>query len=427
MTSAAALRSPGLAPNGAQAAGAGTPEGAAFAALLAQQGGAGTPTTAVAKPVVSGSASASAPAAEAAAASGSSPGAVDDASVEAPEAGATPAQTATIVTKSAQQTAPSTASAKAKPNPQAQAVQPQPEVAAGEAVGESGASAGHAAKSAMHQAKAEGAAGQAALAGQTQDGTAAPGPTPAQTAAPSQAAGGLDASSQPQNSAAELSGDLAATTEPQEAGRPGLGAAPAANAAGPNAPALPAGPAAPGQNAPPPHLSEVAPAPRDSADLAPSGASDQAPASQRAATDHATARSLPPAAQQMVQQIIRRFDGGTSRIELRLDPAELGRIDVRLSVDRDNQVNAQIIADNPATLTDLYRASREIERALTDAGLQLDGQGLSFDLGQDARGGNQTEGQRPRVRATDPADDQGKTAATISVQRWRGHRVDLFA
>jgi flagellar hook-length control protein FliK len=294
-------------------------------------------------------------------------------------------------------------------------------------------------KAALHQAKAEAVAqlatdGDPAVAGGP-DGPPlpqalaekplAPGLKAAADHAPalagavkSVAIGEIDAvASAPISKDAGEGGGLA---QDATASRPGPAGTPPA-AAPPPSPLPTATAAAPAYTPPP----TEAPPQQDRAEAA--SASDPSAQSQRAA-EQASARSLPTAAQQMVQQIIRRFDGGTSRIELRLDPAELGRIDVRLVVDRDNQVNAHIIADNPATLTDLVRASREIERALTDAGLHLDGQGLSFDLGQDARSGAQADGHAARpARPDGAAEDPAKPAAAITANRWRGHRIDLYA
>lgn len=116
-----------------------------------------------------------------------------------------------------------------------------------------------------------------------------------------------------------------------------------------------------------------------------------------AQTDSASAASLRPAAQanaaqaadltqQVAVQIAKHAaPGGTSKFEIRLDPPELGRIEVRLEIHRDGQVHAILAADRPETLELLNRDSRGLERALQDVGLKADSGSLSFSLRQDTR------------------------------------------
>jgi flagellar hook-length control protein FliK len=55
---------------------------------------------------------------------------------------------------------------------------------------------------------------------------------------------------------------------------------------------------------------------------------------------------------------------GSNHFDIRLDPPELGRIEVRLKVDRDGQVSSHLIADRPDTLALLRRDQTGLERAL---------------------------------------------------------------
>ena len=60
---------------------------------------------------------------------------------------------------------------------------------------------------------------------------------------------------------------------------------------------------------------------------------------------------------------------GKSRFEIRLDPAELGRIDVRIDVDRHGQVTSHLTVERPETLSMLRQDANQLQRALDDAGL----------------------------------------------------------
>lgn len=75
---------------------------------------------------------------------------------------------------------------------------------------------------------------------------------------------------------------------------------------------------------------------------------------------------------------------GTKHFDIRLDPPEMGRIDVRLTVDDSGKAQAHLSADHPQTLDMLKRDSGTLERSLKDAGLDLSNNGLNFSLkGQD--------------------------------------------
>jgi hypothetical protein len=61
---------------------------------------------------------------------------------------------------------------------------------------------------------------------------------------------------------------------------------------------------------------------------------------------------------------------GTNRFLIRLDPPELGRIDVRLRFGRDGEVHARLIADRPETVSLLMRDAATLERALNASGMR---------------------------------------------------------
>ncbi len=84
--------------------------------------------------------------------------------------------------------------------------------------------------------------------------------------------------------------------------------------------------------------------------------------------------------EQVRVRIAHAIANGHDRIEIRLKPAELGRLDIRLDLAGDGRVQATITADNRQTLELLRADARGLERALQDAGLRTDSGGLSFNL-----------------------------------------------
>ena len=112
--------------------------------------------------------------------------------------------------------------------------------------------------------------------------------------------------------------------------------------------------------------------------------------------------------EQVAVQIRRAVAAGNDRISIRLHPAELGRVQVRLEVADDGHVRALITAERPETLDLMQRDLRGLERALQDAGLKTDPGSLSFGL-QDQQGEPfQTAEEQPRGR---PESAERRTAA----------------
>lgn len=139
-----------------------------------------------------------------------------------------------------------------------------------------------------------------------------------------------------------------------------------------------------------------------------------------------------PATAQLGREIVRRFNGESTRFEMRLDPPELGRIEVRLDLSRDHRVTALISADNPQALTDLVRHARELQQMLESAGLELSDTGLSFDLRQGDGEATETNHDSNSGGGDDPADeglsqDAIVTARSLGLEHWRGLRIDVMA
>ncbi len=97
-------------------------------------------------------------------------------------------------------------------------------------------------------------------------------------------------------------------------------------------------------------------------------------------------RLTPHSAQTMAAQIAQRFNEGSRVFDIRMDPPELGRVEVRLEVGSDNSVRALLAAERAETLAELQRSARDLERALAEAGLELGEDALSFSLTDDGAG-----------------------------------------
>jgi flagellar hook-length control protein FliK len=122
-----------------------------------------------------------------------------------------------------------------------------------------------------------------------------------------------------------------------------------------------------------------------------------APSSAPAANAATTSAAAVPIAGLAVA-IAARAQAGSNQFEIRLDPPELGRIDVHLDVDRDGQVTSHVTADRPDTLALLQSQQPQLERALEQAGLKTANNGLQFTLRDQSFAGQNNGGNGPQPR-----------------------------
>lgn len=103
-----------------------------------------------------------------------------------------------------------------------------------------------------------------------------------------------------------------------------------------------------------------------------------------------------PVSDQVAVNISHAFESGQDKITIKLHPAELGRIEVRMDTNSDGSVQMRFSVDQPATLDLLQRDQKGLERALSDAGIKTDGSTLNFNLrgeGQSSQQQAQSDGR----------------------------------
>ncbi|WP_421951056.1 flagellar hook-length control protein FliK [Pelagibacterium sp.] len=114
-------------------------------------------------------------------------------------------------------------------------------------------------------------------------------------------------------------------------------------------------------------------------------------------------------------EISRHIQNGVNRFEIRLNPPELGRIDVRMEMDNSGNVVARLAVERSETLDLLQRDQRALERALTDAGLDASKTELEFSLGQHNGGNDRSDAERApwRMSVVDAAAETSSSAAAL--------------
>ena len=116
-----------------------------------------------------------------------------------------------------------------------------------------------------------------------------------------------------------------------------------------------------------------------------------------------------PAHEQVAVHIQRALREGTGKFSIQLSPTELGRIEVKLEIDEEKRVTASVTVERPSTLELLQRDTKGLERALHNAGLNMEGGDLSFSLG---RGSDQEFAQDMNHSAASAAGGTGPDAGS---------------
>jgi len=143
-------------------------------------------------------------------------------------------------------------------------------------------------------------------------------------------------------------------------------------------------------------------------------ATQAAQATHQAATQTA-ARHLNayvPVGEQVGVQIKKGVAEGIDKISIRLDPGNLGKVEIKLEIGHDGRLQAVIAADKPETLQLLQQDVKNLEQSLRDAGLKTDQQSLNFtlrDQGQanEGRNGNGAGNGRYQNRGGDEYAETG--------------------
>jgi flagellar hook-length control protein FliK len=116
---------------------------------------------------------------------------------------------------------------------------------------------------------------------------------------------------------------------------------------------------------------------------------------------------------------------------IRMDPPELGRIEVQLKMHDDGTVQAVIASDNPNTHDLLRREASTIERALTESGFRTGSDGLSFNLKQQSSDQQRRDPEKYNSSAanTGAATDDNIPSSVFAPlrQRYENARINISA
>lgn len=113
--------------------------------------------------------------------------------------------------------------------------------------------------------------------------------------------------------------------------------------------------------------------------------SEKAEIVQQKTAEHATSLAQKEAAtvpDQIKISIARAISGQQNHISIQLDPAELGKVDVKLEWNKQGNTTVAIVVERQETYDLLNRDHKELAKALNNAGLNVDTGDLEFNLQQ---------------------------------------------
>ncbi len=152
---------------------------------------------------------------------------------------------------------------------------------------------------------------------------------------------------------------------------------------------------------------------------------------------NASAPQLASMVSRMGEQFLERFNGKSSSFEIRLDPPELGKVDVRVEVGKDGKIMTVLAARDPAVVEALLRGARTLENVLTQAGLNLSDSGVQVQLDQRHASGSGREhrgdefadhipGREPET-GDELAEASIEPPHTTVFESWSRQRLNLTA
>jgi len=143
----------------------------------------------------------------------------------------------------------------------------------------------------------------------------------------------------------------------------------------------------------------------------------------------AQSHDTPPNLPALAVDIVAKSQSGAKQFDIRLDPPELGRVEVRLSIDATGKASAHLSADQPQTLNLLQKDASVLTRALRDAGLDVSQNGLNFSLrqqsGQDSGGAANSGRRSARGLSLSATTSIEATAASAAYSARADGRLDI--
>jgi flagellar hook-length control protein FliK len=136
-----------------------------------------------------------------------------------------------------------------------------------------------------------------------------------------------------------------------------------------------------------------------------------------ATPSEAMARADAPVPMQAVAvEIGMRAMRGSKEFSIRLDPEDLGRIDIKLEISEAGEVQAKLMVERVETLHLLQRDAKTLERAFDQAGLKSNPDGLQFSLKDPGQQNNSQQRDGQQEQRSDRSNKNAFDADTLTIE-----------
>jgi flagellar hook-length control protein FliK len=142
----------------------------------------------------------------------------------------------------------------------------------------------------------------------------------------------------------------------------------------------------------------------------------------------AASSESPSPAQQAVSALVSLGGGqGSRQVTVRLDPPELGRLQIRLVQSKDGPAQVTVTAERSQTLDLLVRDQTRLSRALDQAGVPAEGRSVTFHLAATVSNASADPSRNAPSPATPGAQSTGSGASDAGNGSNRGPQRDGYA
>jgi flagellar hook-length control protein FliK len=104
--------------------------------------------------------------------------------------------------------------------------------------------------------------------------------------------------------------------------------------------------------------------------------------------------------QNIAATMMKKFQNGDKKFTMRLDPAELGKVEIELKISSDNKITAVLKTENQQALNELMKSARDLIGALNQSGFDFSEKDLTFSLNSNDFGQNQQNNQQSNQNET---------------------------
>lgn len=135
---------------------------------------------------------------------------------------------------------------------------------------------------------------------------------------------------------------------------------------------------------------------------------------------HARDATQPHAATQFVAATLTKNaqTGESKNMTLRMDPPELGKIEIQMHFTKDKSVKTHMIFEKPETMLMMQRDQHALERAMQQAGLDAGGNSLSFELSSGDHSFDDNRGNGGNDYGNKNRADAGQTEIIETTMSW---------